>query len=266
MIAGMDSPPTHRRQPRIPAQRIAAALGVVAALMGAWELLVRVRQIPPYLLPAPSQIIDVFLAAPDYFARATWVTLSEALSGLALGLLVGIGVALAITFWSRLESGVLAVAILVKATPIVAVAPLLIIWLGFGSLPKVILTGLMTFFPVLISVHTGLRRVNPAIRALFHSLAANEWEYLVHARWPSALPYLFAALKATAPLSLVGAVVAEWAGASRGLGRVMWLAYSDLNLPSLFAAVTCSALMGMVLYEAIVRLESFIVFWDRPES
>jgi NitT/TauT family transport system permease protein len=188
--------------------------------------------------------------------------LLEAVAGLALGLCVGAIVAIAITFWRGLERGVLALAILVKAMPIVAVTPLLIVWFGFGPVPKIIVIALMTFFPILINVHVGLHSANLAVLDLFHSLAASRWELFRHAQWPSALPFLCAALKVTGPLSLVGAVVAEWAGASSGLGRTMWMAYTNLDMPALFAAVVCSAVMGVGLYGLVVAFEAQVIFWD----
>ena len=244
---------------------VLVAVGSVAFVVGAalisWEAIVHAREVPPYLLPAPSVIArDLWESSPRY-AAASLVTLLEALSGLVLGVVVGTLVATLITFWRSLERGVLILAILVKATPIVALIPLLIIWFGFGPVPKIIATALMTFFPVLINVHTGLRAVDSAVLALFHSLDAGRGEVFRHARWPAALPYLFAALRVVAPLSLVGAVVAEWAGASSGLGRTMWMAYTNLDMPALFAAVVCSALMGIGLYGIVVTLEKRIIFW-----
>lgn len=239
-----------------------SVVGVVGAALLLWELAVRWADVPVYLLPPPSRVVGTLLRAPGHYGEAAWVTLGEALAGLTLGLFVGIGVAVLITYWTRLERGVLALAILVKATPMVAVAPLLIIWFGFGPLPKVIITALLTFFPVLINVHSGLTSVDAPVLALFHSLNASRWELFRYARWPSAWPYLFAALKVVAPLSLVGAVVAEWAGASAGLGRIMWLAYSNLNMPALFAAVFCLATLGVALYLLVLLAERRLLFWE----
>ena len=255
------SAPTHSRTTGDRLVAIGSVAFVVGAALILWEAIVRARGLPPYLLPAPSVIArDLWECGPRY-AAASLVTLLEALSGLVLGVLVGILVATLITFWRSLERGVLILAILIKATPIVALIPLLIIWFGFGPVPKIIATGLMTFFPVLINVHTGLHTVDSAVLALFHSLDAGRGELFRHARWPAALPYLFAALKVVAPLSLVGAVVAEWAGASSGLGRTMWLAYTNLDMPALFAAVVCSSLMGIGMYGIVVALETRIIFW-----
>ncbi|MBN1487579.1 MAG: ABC transporter permease [Anaerolineae bacterium] len=239
-----------------------SVLSIVGIVVLVWEIIVRVQEIPSYILPAPSAIAQTLTGRAGDYITATLVTLGEALGGLVLGLAIGIAVATLITFWTHLERGVLALAILLKATPMVAIAPLLIIWLGFGPLPKVIITAIMTFFPVLINVHAGLHAVEGAQLSLLHSLNASRWEVFRYARWPSAQPYLFTALKVVAPLSLIGAVVAEWAGASSGLGRTMWLAYANLNLPALFAAVFCSAGMGITLYIAVLVLEKRLIFWN----
>ena len=240
---------------------VSTVLVISLALFG-WEAIVHLRKIPVYLLPPPSMVAQTLWQGAPRYLYAAAVTLLEALGGLGLGLSIGIVIAVIITFWTGLERGVLALAILIKATPIVAIIPLLIIWFGFGPLPKIIVTGLMTFFPILVNVHAGLHAVDSAVLALFHSLNASHWELFRHARWPSALPYLFAALKVAGPLSLVGAVVAEWAGASNGLGRAMWLAYTNLDLPALFAAVFCSAVMGIGIYGLIIALQRRVIFWD----
>ncbi len=258
----MTQPELTKENPNRPAlHSVTSVLLIVGLALGVWELGVRLYHTPSYILPAPSTVATTLWRDAASYLKATLVTLSEALGGLVLGVCVGIMVAILITFWHHLERGVLALAILLKATPMVAIAPLLIIWLGFGMLPKVIITALLTFFPVLVNVHSGLHTIDQAHVELFHSLNANRWEFFRYVRWPSALPYLFAALKVVTPLSLVGAVVAEWAGASAGLGRVMWLAYANLNLPALFAAVFCSATMGVSLYTLVVMLERYIIFW-----
>jgi NitT/TauT family transport system permease protein len=163
--------------------------------------------------------------------------------------------------WPQMERGVMTLAILVKSTPLVAVAPLLTIWLGFGVLPKVIITALLTFFPALVNVLSGFQSADPSLLDTLRSWSASRWELFWYVRAPSALPHLFAALKVIVPLALIGAVVAEWTGASSGLGRTMWLAYSNLNLPFLFAAVFLLASMGVGLYSLVVLIEKRILFW-----
>lgn len=239
-------------------------IALILMLLGIslWELAVRLLGVPVYLLPAPSVILQTLFQHTGLYAQASLLTLSEAVGGLLLGLTTGVCAATLLGLWPRLERGVMTLAILVKSTPLVAIAPLLTIWLGFGVLPKVLITALLTFFPVLVNVLSGIQSADGALLDTFHSWDATRWELLLHVRAPSALPHLFAALKVTAPLALIGAVVAEWTGASGGLGRTMWMAYTNLNLPYLFAAVFVLAAMGMALYSLVVLLERKIIFWS----
>ena len=236
---------------------------IVLTFLALWEVGVRLLKIPPYLLPAPSIVLRTLVENTSLYIGAAAVTIGEALCGLVLGVLAGGTIASLLTLKPRLESGVMTLAILIKSTPLVAIAPLLTIWLGFGILPKIIITALLTFFPVLVNILSGLHQTDPALMDLFRSWNANRWETFFHLRLPSALPYLFAALKISAPLALIGAVVAEWTGASGGLGRTMWLAYTNLNLPFMFAAILILASAGMVLFKLLVWFEKLYVFWQQ---
>jgi NitT/TauT family transport system permease protein len=238
------------------------ALFIVGPVVLLWELGVRLASLPIYILPAPTSILQTLLENLSLYTHASLITLEEALAGLLLGLLAGVAMATLLGMWPRMERGVMTLAILIKSTPLVAIAPLLTIWLGFGIFPKVMITALLTFFPVLVNVLSGLRSTDPAILDTFHSWHASRWEIFLYARAPSSLPHLFAALKVSAPLALIGAVVAEWTGASDGLGRTMWMAYTNLNLPFLFAAVFILAAIGMLVYSAVVLIERKIIFWD----
>ncbi len=228
---------------------------VVLFVLAIWEWLVGVMHVPVYLLPGPLAIVTAFGAHWRGLLMGAVVTTGEALSGLALGSLFGLLLAMLLNFWERLEPAVMAVALFVKSTPLIAIAPILTIWLGFGPAPKVVITALITFFPVLVNSLTGLRAADPAVHAVMQSWHASRWEVFVHLRWRAQYPYLLAALKSVAPLSLVGAVVAEWLGASSGLGQLMWLAYNNLNLPLLFAAAVVLALIGSLLYQVVVLIE-----------
>ncbi len=227
-----------------------------------WEIFVRIKQLPIYLLPAPTKIIQTIFNHPLTYAQAAGVTLGEAAAGLCLGVLAGFLIASLLTLLPGLEDGVMTLAILIKSTPLVAIAPLLTLWLGFGVLPKIIITALLTFFPVLVNLLSGMTRTDPALNDLFRSWNASRWESFIYLRLPSSIPYLFTALKIAAPLSLIGAVVAEWTGASGGLGRTMWLAYTNLNLPFLFAAIFILAAAGMVTYRFITWAERRFIFWS----
>ncbi len=238
---------------------------IVIFFLAGWEIIVHITRTPVYLLPAPSRILVTIWQNPESYLQASAITFGEALSGLVLGIISGVLLASLLTLLPGLEDGVMTLAILVKSTPLVAIAPLLTLWLGFGVLPKIIITGLLTFFPVLINMISGLQRVDPSLMDLFQSWNTSKWELFRYLRIPTSVPYLFSALKIAAPLSMIGAVVAEWTGASGGLGRTMWLAYSNLNLPFLFAAIFILATAGIILYRILSWLETRIVFWQTPQ-
>ncbi len=234
---------------------------VTLVFFTAWEAAVRVWRVPVYLLPAPSCVFDTLLSQPFYYLDALSVTLGEALMGLILGSVVGIGVAALVSLRPQVERSVMTLAILIKSTPLAAIAPLLTIWLGFGVLPKIIITAFLTFFPTLVNVLVGLQSAEREMLDLMHIHQATRMQILIYLRAWLALPYLFAALRVTAPLSLVGAVIAEWTGASGGLGRVMWLSYANLNLPPMFAAIFVLSFAGMSIYGLITRLERKSIYW-----
>jgi len=227
-----------------------------------WELFVFIRKTPVYILPAPSRILVTLFENPLVYLQASSITLGEAIIGLVIGVFAGILLASILVLLPGLEDGVMTLAIFIKSTPLVAIAPLLTLWLGFGVLPKILITALLSFFPVLVNIISGMQRVDPALMDLFRSWDASKMEIFRHLRVPSSIPYLCTALKITAPLSLIGAVVAEWTGASGGLGRIMWLAYSNLNLPFLFAAIFILAAAGMIIYRFLSWVEIKAVFWQ----
>ena len=254
-MAELNNKPKSRRSSWI-------AIFIILIFFIVWEAVVVLMNTPVYLLPAPSKIFTTLANNISFYAEATAITLSEALAGLVIGVVAGVLLASILVLLPGLEDGVMTLAIFIKSTPLVAIAPLLTLWLGFGVLPKIIITALLTFFPVLVNIISGMQHVDPALLDLFRSWNASRGEIFRYLRAPTAVPYGFTALKITAPLALIGAVVAEWTGASGGLGRVMWLAYSNLNLPFLFAAIFILAFAGMLLYRVIVWLENRIVFWQ----
>jgi NitT/TauT family transport system permease protein len=248
------------KMPSERASNLLAVLLILAALL-LWEASVHLTGIPVYLLPAPSRVLWTLARQPLYYLQASGVTLLEAFAGLLLGAMFGMGLAILLNLAPRLERGMMSLAILIKSTPLAAIAPLLTIWFGFGMLPKVIITALLTFFPTLVNVLVGFQSAERELIDLMHVHRATRWQVLRHLKLYLALPYLFAALRVVAPLSLVGAVVAEWSGASGGLGRIMWLAYANLNLPAMFAAIFILSACGMIAYLLIVAIEQRLLRW-----
>jgi ABC-type nitrate/sulfonate/bicarbonate transport system permease component len=233
-----------------------------ALLLGTWEVIVVVREVSPIILPRPSVILTRLVKDYEYFFLENgMVTFKEALLGFGLGALVALVAAAVMARFRWVERSFLPLVVLIKATPIVVIAPLLIVWWGYGEIPKVILAALLCFFPILVNTIIGLRSVSPTSLELFESLAASEWETFTRLRVPHALPYVISAFKTAVSLAVIGAVVAEWAGAGAGLGRVVFLKAAQLDQAAVFASVFVLAAMGISLTWLVNWLEKRLLFW-----
>ena len=234
----------------------------ITVLIVAWEVVVRVREISPIVLPRPSAILARLASEPHYFLIENGlVTFNEAVAGFFLGAIVAMLLALAMARSRLVERCAFPIAVLIKATPIVVIAPLLIIWMGYGATPKIVMAGLICFFPILVNTIVGLRSVNPTSLEFFRSLAATEFEIFTRLRVPHSLPYVLSAFKTAVSLAVIGAVVAEWAGASRGLGRLVFLKAASLDQEAVFAGVFVLAGMGIFLTAIVSWLERRLLHW-----
>ena len=239
---------------------------LVAALAAAavWELWVEINDVSEFVLPPPSAVADALFSDIDFFAREGLRTFGVATGGLLIGSAAAVLLAIAMAHSATLERALLPIAIAVKVTPIVALAPLFIIWFGFGWQPKVAIAALITYFPVLINGIVGFRDVDPATLDFLRSVHASPREVFLRLRWPSALPYLFAALKIAATLSLIGAVVAEFFAAGQGgLGAVIDEENRLVRLDRLFAAIVTLAVIGVLMNVALSLAERRLLSWHR---
>ncbi|GAB7005152.1 ABC transporter permease subunit [Nocardioides sp. AN3] len=219
----------------------------------------------PYLLPPLSDVWASLRQDPGYFVHNSWVTLREALLGLLIGFLAAFALAILVSEVTLARRAVMPVAVVLNVTPLVAIAPALVVAFGFGSAPKLILTALICFFPILINASVGLRAVPIPVLQVFESVHASRWEVLWHLRIPGSLPYVFAALQIVFPLSIVGAVVAELsaAGSAAGLGTVIGVASSMNRLATVWAAIFVLALMGSLLLLLVTVVERRALRWHR---
>ncbi len=236
----------------------ALALFVAAVV---WEIWVNVSDVPEYIVPAPSAVLGALLDNWSFYVKEGAVTLSEALAGFVLGSAVALTFAALMAHSRFLERSLLPLAIMVKVTPLVAVAPLFVIWFGFGVVPKILIAALITFFPVLVNGVAGFRSVNPLAMDFLRSLSASQHEIFLVLRVPSSLPYLFAAFRVAIPLSVIGAVIAEWFSGDRGLGSVIVVAHSNLDTVTLFGAIFTLAFLGIGLTLLLSLIESKALFW-----
>jgi len=236
-------------------------LVVLAAVLLAWELLVRALRVPEYLLPPPTAIAAELFGSLDYYVPNAWVTFQEAIGGLALGSLIGFVLGVVMARSAFAERFLFPLAVGVRVTPIIAIAPIFIIWFGFTVWPKVVVAALITFFPVLTNTIVGLRSVDPCTLELMRSVHASELEILRKLRLPNALPYLMAAAKIGISLSLIGALVGEIVGAREGLGHVIDNASINLLTTTVFSAVIALTVMGVALTELANVVEHRVLFW-----
>ena len=252
------APHQRRLRPRAPA----ALLGVLV-LAGLWELGVRVAHVPPFVVPAPSVVLQELAGEPLVFASATLSTLVEALGGFLLA--AGAALVFAVgALHSRLLDRVLTPLVVVSQTvPVITLAPLLVLWFGYGTLPRVVVCALVAFFPVAITALEGFRSTDQDLLLLMRSLDASRWDAFWRVRLPNAGPFLAAGARTGATLSLVGAVVAEWTGSDRGLGYIVLSANSRLATAQAFAAVVLICLLGLAAYAGVGLLERRIGWWNR---
>ena len=232
----------------------------------AWELWTKLTDVPTYLVPAPSVVLDRLTGDIWYFLEHGTVTLAEAVSGFALGTVVALAAAVLMTQSRYIERSLLPLAILIKVTPVVAVAPLFVIWFGFGPVPKVIIVALITFFPVLVNAVTGFRSVDRGAMELLRSFRASRREIFFKLRAPSATPYLFSAFRVSVPLAVIGAVIGEWFSADRGLGSVIVVAHANLDMPTLFSAIFVLSFMGIGLTILLSVIEKRVLFWHESSN
>lgn len=226
-----------------------------------WELWVRLRDVPGYLVPPPSTVVQALADDPGRYQRAMQQSLLAALGGLVLASTVAFLLAVLMAHSRLLERSLYPPAVLIKVTPIVAVYPLFLIWFGFGMGPKIVVAGLITFFPMLVNAVVGLRSIDPQAHDFLRALHASRWQVFWRLRLPSSLPYVFAALRISVPLSLIGAVVAEYLSGSSGMGQLILIANGDWDTPALFGAVFVLAGAGVFLMALVGYLERRVLSW-----
>lgn len=237
------------------------ALVTVVAFLLAWEIASRLFSLPSYILPAPSEIVGEIVTRRAQYASAALFTLQPMLIGFAAAVAIGVALALLVAFSKMMESTVYPLLVFFQIVPKIAVAPLFIIWFGFGLAPKVLLVFLLSFFPVVVSAITAFRSVDPDILDLARSTGAGRWRTFVKVQIPHALPTLFTGFKVAAALSATAAVVAEFVASDRGLGYLLLEANGNLNTSMAFGAVFVLTALGFALYAAVEMAERLTIPW-----
>jgi NitT/TauT family transport system permease protein len=235
-------------------------IGLVVLLL-LWAIVTTAFQVPEYLLPSPPSVFRRIVLERGMLAANTASTLIEVFAGFLASVLIGIPAAFCIVMSRTVERIVMPVIVGSQAVPKVAIAPMLVIWLGFGLLPKIAITFLLAFFPVLVATSTGLRSVETEMIDLVRSMRASVWKVMFKVRLPAALPQIFSGLKVAVSLSVVGAVVGEFVGADRGIGYVLLSASGALDGTLVWAALIILVAVGVASFQAIAAIERFAIGW-----
>ena len=243
------------------AGRIARPLVTLLTLLLLWWIVGRAAGIPAYLLPGPGSVAVALWQQRGLLAWSTLTTLAETVLGLLIGTGLGAACALLMVFSPRVQRWLMPILLLSQAVPVFALAPLLVLWFGFGMSSKVVMAVLVIFFPVAASFADGLRRTDPGWLDLARTMGARPWSLLWHVRLPAALPAFGSGLRVATAIAPIGAVIGEWVGASAGLGYVMLNANARIQTDVMFAALLVLAAMTIGLWTAVDRLLRRLLHW-----
>ncbi|MBN8188674.1 ABC transporter permease [Salipiger thiooxidans] len=248
------------------AERSWPAVLILVALTAGWEWACAALAIKPYILPAPSAILTAALNDVPGLARNAGITAWEATAGFVIGSALGALLGTAFAYSRFLARGFLPFIIAANTIPVVAIAPIIIIWFGHGIGSKIAVTAFLSFFPLALNMMKGLQSYDRTVADVFHIAAASPLQTFFKMRLPSALPYVFVGLKLNVTFSVIGAIVAEFVQADRGLGFVIMTTYRTMAMPKLWAAMLLSALMGILFFLVVAMLERIFVPWHASMS
>jgi ABC-type nitrate/sulfonate/bicarbonate transport system permease component len=248
--------------PFAPLRRALPAILAVAAFLAVWELYVDLSGIKPSILPSPSRILTQGWVNRQALLDNTWPTLSATLGGFALSLVFAFASSVLMDFVPFMRRALLPLFIVSQTLPLVAIAPLVVLWFGFGLLPKLLLVALVTFFPLLVALLQGYESTDGDIAELLSSMKASRWRIFRLARLPSAMPFFFAGLRISITYAVVGAIFAEYAGAARGLGIYILNAKNNFRPDLVLAAVVVSALLTLCLFGLTLAIQRLVMPWQ----
>ena len=240
-------------------------LWLLVMLVVFWDLGIRIFNIKPYLIPNPWSVAQQLVGEWPMLWRETLPTLYATLGGFLLSAVVGVAIAMWISYSRLVESFVYPLLVFSQSIPKVAIAPLFVVWFGFGILPKVIVAFLLGFFPVVVATVQGFKSVEADVVDLARSMGASPWKVFIKFRLPTALPSIFSGLKVSVTLAVVGAVVGEFVGSNSGIGYVLQKANGSFDLPLMFAGLVILSMVGVLLFLAIEVIEHALMPWHQSQ-
>jgi NitT/TauT family transport system permease protein len=260
-VAAPSATPTRAASLGLWLRRRAAPLIVFVLLFVFWEFAVHLTGVKEYLLPPPSKVWTEFLKRYPTVMHGAWVTTQEIIAGYLLAVVVSIPLALSVAYSRFVETAIYPVVVFLQIVPKIAIAPLFIIWFGFGFTPKLLLVFLLSFFPIVVASIAGFKSVDPEIMDFARTTGAGGWKMFFKIRLPQALPDIFTGLKVGAALSATAAVVAEFVAADSGLGYLLLQYNGQLETPMVFAIVVLLSLIGLAVYYVVEIIERIAIPW-----
>lgn len=240
-----------------------APVVAILLLLGIWQAVCSFELVPAFLLPSPIEVAQALVEDSELILAHAWVTLLEAVAGLAIGVAFGFLVALCMDRFRILSAAFSPIVTISQTIPIIAVAPLLVLWLGYDMLPKVLLVALTTFFPITVSLAQGFRSVDTDTINLLRVMGASWWQTFRFVKVPAASTYFFSGLRISATYAIVGAVVAEWLGGFQGLGVYMTRVRKSYSYDEMFAVIIIISALSLLLMGAVKVLERACMPWRR---
>ncbi|MBI1737342.1 MAG: ABC transporter permease [Candidatus Rokubacteria bacterium] len=241
---------------------------VFVAFVLAWEWVVHAWQVPPFILPAPTDIGRALAGglSSRLFVEHFMITLYETLAGFVIAAIAGIAIGAVIAQFRVVEKTFYPYLVALQTLPKIAVAPLVIVWFGFGISSKIVIAAMVAFFPVLVNVIVGLKTVDQSKLDLMRSLNATRWQTFRMVKFPNALPFVFAGLDIAIVFSVLGAIVGEFVGAQKGLGNLILQYNFSLDIAGVFAVLILLSAMGVTLHLVMQALQKRLIFWAEPEQ
>lgn len=239
---------------------------LMVVILACWEVGTYLFAVPTYLLPSPLSILQRAITDWGTVTAHIWVTCFEAFSGFILGAFGAVCLATLFFVCKPIEQAFYPYMIALKSAPIVAIAPVLTVWLGNGYIPKVMMSALICFFPIVVNALRGFQSVSPEASDLFNSLSASWFQRFRLLHFPAALPYIFSALKVSATLAVIGAIVSEMTGADAGLGYLIQVSSRQLDTEMMFVGVLGSSLLGWGGFYFVRIVEMMLAKWSQPET
>ncbi len=248
------------------ARRWLPALLIVLSILALWEAYVRIFDVQTWLLPAPSAIAVALFQDAGLLWYHTRATLTEIIVGFGVALACGVLLATAIGMSRTLERALYPFIIASQTIPIIVIAPMLLIWVGYGLAPKVIVVALISFFPIVVNMVDGLKSVDRDMVNLMRTLGANRRQVFFKVQVPTSLPYLFSGMRVAIAVSVIGAVIGEWVGSSEGLGYLMLRSKPQFLTERVFASIVILSALGIGLFASVGLLERLAIPWRRPAA